>query len=151
MNFTNITLGSRDHFHLESTLLPMIVYCTRRFWWYSMMFSRDFVPSLLQFPCIDKPLWITTYTCHSYLHPQLLLLLQDALKCSPMFRESLMLTALQFLFRTNTCMDNSSQLPGIHSSPVVHMFRKILHNTIRPFEDPQQPIALEFPACFHYD
>ena len=53
-------------------------------------------PPLLLFPTIDRPLWITTYNCRSYLHSQLLLLLQDALICSPLFRKSFKLTALQF-------------------------------------------------------
>ena len=75
----------------------MIVCCTRRFRRYSTMCSRDYVPSLLQFTSIDKSLWITTYTYRSYCHPQLLLLLQDVLKYSSVFREFFTLTALQFL------------------------------------------------------
>ena len=61
------------------------------------MFSRDIcAPRLCYFPTTDISLWITTYNCRSYLHPQLLLLLQDALNCSPLFRKSFKLTALQF-------------------------------------------------------
>ena len=52
--------------------------------------------SLLQFPTTDISLWITTYTCHSYNHSLLLLLFKDALKYSPLPRESPELTALQF-------------------------------------------------------
>ena len=37
----NLTLGSRYHFHPESPLLLMIVYCTRKFQRYSPMFPRD--------------------------------------------------------------------------------------------------------------
>ena len=74
----------------------MIACCTRRFRSYSPMFRRYFVPSLLQFPFIDKLLWITTYTRHSYNVSQLILLLQDTPKFSLSFRESFELTALLF-------------------------------------------------------
>ena len=94
---TKLTLGSRKYFLPESHLLPMTACYTRRFRRYSTMCSRDYVPSLLQFTSIDKSLWITTYTYHSYCHPQLLLLLQDVLKYSSIFREFFTLTALQFL------------------------------------------------------
>ena len=94
---TKLTLGSRKYFLPESHLLPMTACCTRRFRRYSTMCSRDYVPSLLQFTSIDKSLWITTYTYRSYCHPQLLLLLQDVLKYSSIFREFFTLTALQFL------------------------------------------------------
>mgnify|MGYP007126472394 FL=1 len=62
----------------------------------SEVFPRPLCPPTLQSPTTDIPLWITTYNCRSYLHPQLLLLLQDALNCSPLFRKSFKLTALQF-------------------------------------------------------
>ena len=42
-------------------------------------------PLLLQFPTIEISLWINTYTCRSYFHSQLLLLLQDASKYTPTF------------------------------------------------------------------
>ena len=74
----------------------MIVCCTRRIRRYSPMFSWDFMASLLQFPSFDKPLWITTYTRHSYDASQLILLLQDTPKFSLLFRKSFKLTALQF-------------------------------------------------------
>ena len=75
----------------------MIACFTRRIRRYSPRFSRDpCAHRLLQFPTTDIPLWITTYNCRSYLHPQLLLLLQDALNCSPLFLKSFTLTALQF-------------------------------------------------------
>ena len=61
--------------------------------WYSF---ETLCPLLLQFPTTEISLWITTYNCRSYLHPQLLLLLQDALNCSPLFWKSFKLTALQF-------------------------------------------------------
>ena len=94
---TKLTLGSRKYFLPESHLLPMTACCTRRFRRYSTMCSRDYVPSLLQFTSIDKSLWITNYTYRSYCHPQLLLLLQNVLKYSSVFREFFTLTALQFL------------------------------------------------------
>ena len=94
---TKLTLGSRKYFLPESPSLQMIACYTRRFRRYSTMCSRDYVPSLLQFTSIDKSLWITIYTYRSYCHPQLLLLLQDVLKYSSVFREFFTLTALQFL------------------------------------------------------
>ena len=54
-------------------------------------------PSLLLFPTTDKSLWITTYTCHSYDHSPLFLLLQDTPKFSLLIREYLVPTVLQFL------------------------------------------------------
>ena len=144
------TLGSRKYFLPESPSLQMIVCCTRRFRGYSMMFSRDFVPSLLQFPSIDKVLCITTYTCHSYNHFLLILLLQDTPKFSLLFRESFMLTTLQFLPQEYP-YDNSSHLPSIRSSPVFHVFHKGLRNTIRSPENPQPPIALEILTRLQFD
>ena len=94
---TKLTLGSRKYLLPGSHLLPMTACSTRRFRRYSTMCSRDYVPSLLQFTSIDKSLWITTYTYRSYCPPQLLLLLQDVLKYSSIFREFFTLTALQFL------------------------------------------------------
>ena len=55
------------------------------------------MPFAVAIPTTDKSLWITTYFCRSYLHPQLPLLLQGALKYSPMSQASFMLTTLQFL------------------------------------------------------
>ena len=43
-------------------------------------------PLLLQFPTIEKSLWINTYTCRSYFYSQLVLLLQDTPKYSSLFR-----------------------------------------------------------------
>ena len=117
----NLTLGSRGHFHPESHLLQMIACSTRRFIRYSAMFSRYFVPSLLQFPSIDKPLWITTYTCRSYNHTPLILLLQDTL-----------------------------QFPLMFWDYFVHVFHKGLRNTIRSSKNPQQLNALEILASLHY-
>ena len=61
--------------------------------WYSL---ETLCPSLLLFLTTDKSVWITTYTCHSYDHPPLILLLQDTPKFSLLFRESFELTALLF-------------------------------------------------------
>ena len=96
MILLNLTLGSRNYFLPESHSIQVIACYTRRFRSYSPMFPRYFVPSLLQFPSIDKPLWITTYTRHSYNVSQLFLLLQDTLKFSLLFRESFELSALLY-------------------------------------------------------
>ena len=42
-NLLNLTLGSRYHFHPESTLWSMIVRCTRRPWRYSPLLTRELV------------------------------------------------------------------------------------------------------------
>ena len=81
---------------MESPSLQMIVCCTRRFRSYSTMFSRVFVPSHLRFPSTVNPYKKTAYTCHSYNHFPLILLLQDVPKYSLLFRKSFKLTALQF-------------------------------------------------------
>ena len=146
---TKLTLGSRKYFLPESHLLPMTACCTRRFRRYSTMCSRDYVPSLLQFTSIDKSLWITTYTYRSYCHPQLLLLLQDVLKYSSIFREFLRLLPWVPCCM-NTPTDNYSCLPSIRSSPVVLVFHKSLQNNIRSSENPLEPLALEILACLHY-
>ena len=96
MILLNLILGSRNYFLPESHSIQVIAWCTRRFRSCSLMFLRYFVPSLLQFPSIDKPLWITTYTLHSYNVSQLILLLQDTPKFSLLFRESFELSALLF-------------------------------------------------------
>jgi len=75
----------------------MIACCTRRFRRCYSLFSRDACADRF---CKSLPLlsvWITKHTClHSI---PLIFLLQDALNCSPLFRESFELTALQFLAR----------------------------------------------------
>ena len=53
-------------------------------------------------------------------------------------------------FHLNTPTDNSSLLSSIYSFPVVHVFCKRLRNTIRSFENPKQPVALEILAFLHY-
>ena len=147
----NLTLASRYHFHPESPLLQMIVCCTRRIRRYSLMFSWDFMASLLQFPSIDKPLWITTYTRHSYNASQLILLLQDTLKFSLLFRESFELTALLF-FATWIPLWIISSTHRIFSHPqLIHVFHKSLQNTIWTSKNTQQLIALEVLAYLHYD
>ena len=91
-----LTLGSRNYFLPESHCIQMIAWCTRRFRSYSLMFPRYFEPSFLLFHSVDKPQWITKYTCHSYNHSSLILLLQDTPKFSLMFRKYFVPTALQF-------------------------------------------------------
>ena len=72
------------------------------------------------------------------------LLLQDALNCSSLFRESLELTALQFLviwipLRITLCTYRVSAHPQL-----THVLHKSLRNTIRSCENPQQPMFLNF-------
>ena len=96
MNLLTLRLGSRDRIHPKSPLLQRITCYIRRFRRYSLMFSRDLCPSLWLFLTTDKSVRITTYTCHSYDHPPLILLLQDTPKFSLLFREYFVPTALQF-------------------------------------------------------
>ena len=65
------------------------------------------------------------------------------------FRESFGSAALQLLFLMNTCMNNSSHLPGIRSSLVVQVFRKILRNAIRSSEILSSLLLLIFFTCLH--
>lgn len=51
---------------------------------------------ILHFPTTDISLWITSYTCRSYNHSPLILLLQDTPKFSLLFREYPVPTTLQF-------------------------------------------------------
>ena len=46
----NLTLGSRYHFHPESSLLLMIVCCTWRPWRYSSIIPETLVPSAFSIP-----------------------------------------------------------------------------------------------------
>ena len=144
------TLGSRKYFLPESPSVRMIACFTRRFRRHPTMFSWDYVPSLLQFPTIDVSLWITTYICRSYIHPQLILLLQDTPKFSLLFREYFVPTALQF-FATWIPLRIISRTYRVSAHPqMIHVFHKILRNTIRFSKNPEQPIAPELLACLRY-
>ena len=134
MNLLTLRLGSRDRIHPKSPLLQRIACYIRRFRRYSLMFSRDLCPSLWLFLTTDKSVWITTYTCHSYDHPPLILLLQDTPKFSLMFRESFCAYCLAVPCRLNTPTDNFSHLPSIHSSPVDACMSRILEI---PFDLPK--------------
>ena len=112
-------------------------------------FSETLVPFAVAIPTTETSPLIGTYTCHPYLHSRLLLLVQDTLNYFPLFRESFVLTALQLLFLMNTCMNNSSPLLGIRSSPVVQVFRKILWNAIRSSEILSSLLLLIFFTCLH--
>ena len=74
--------------------------------------------SLLQFPSIDKPLWITTYTRHSYNISQLILLLQDTPKILSIVPRILCAYCLAVLCHMNTPSNKSPHLSSIRSSPV---------------------------------
>ena len=147
----NLTLGSRSYFLPESHSIQVIAWCTRRFRSYSPMFSRYFVPSLLQFPSIDKLLWITTYTRHSYNVPQLILLLQDTPKFSLLFRESLELTTLLFFV---TWIPLRIIL-ALTEYPLIPSWFKYFTKVFKiPFDLPKilrSIFALEILAYLHYD
>ena len=146
------TVGSRDHILPESHSIQMIAYFTRRSRRYSPINFRDPVcPLSLQFSTTDKSLWITTYTCHSYNYFPVALVITrypGILSDDPIIPLCLLLCSF---FRMNTHTNNSSHLPGIHSTPVPHAFRKVLHNANRSFNNPLQPITLETLDCLHYD
>ena len=82
----NLTLGSRYHFHPESTLLPMIVCCTRRPWRYSPLLTRELV--FIAFAIHLPPQTLMDNYLHLlFLHSSpVVLLLQDTLKNSSLFR-----------------------------------------------------------------
>ena len=151
MNLLTLRLGSRDRIHLESPLLQRIACYIRRFRRYSLMFSRDLCSSLWLFLTTDKSVWITTYTCHSYDHPPLILLLQDTPKFSLLFREYFVPTAQQFFATWIPLQINPRAYRVSAHPPAVHVLHKSLRNTTRYSDNPQQPIALEFLVCFHYD
>ena len=144
------TLGSHDHIRPESPFFQMIACCIRRFWRYSTIFSRDFVPVAFAIP-YHRNILMDNYTHLLILHYiPLILLLQDALNRSPLFRESFELTALQFLviwipLRITLWTYWVSAHPWL-----IHVLHKSLRNTICSSENPQQPIGLGFPACWHY-
>ena len=75
------------------------------------MFSRNFVPLLLQFPTTEISLWINTYTCRAYFYSQSILLLQDTLRIFCAY-------CLAVLCHLNTPTDNFSHLSSIRSPPV---------------------------------
>ena len=80
-------------------------------------------PLLLQFFTIEISLWIITCTCCSYFYFQLILLLQDASKYSPLW--ILWVYCLAALFRINTPTDNSSHLPSIAHPQLFMCFTKV--------------------------
>jgi hypothetical protein len=126
-----LTLGSRNHFVPESPFAPD---------------DRLLHQKILKIPfdVFLRPL------CRSYILSQLLLLLQDAPKYSPMFRESFVPTALQFLVAWIHLWTITHPHWGIRSSPVVRVIPKIIWNTIWSPESPLQPIALKSLVCLHY-
>src|SRR3990170_75265 len=77
------------------------------------------------------------------------LVVTRCLKYSPLCRESFELLPCSFV-RMKNLADNSSHLSRIRSSQLFLCFTKILRNAYRSFENPLQPIALEFLACWHY-
>ena len=56
---------------------------------------------------------------------------------------------LAVLCHVNTPTDKSLHLSSNRLSLVVHVFYKSLQNTIRSFENPQEPFALEILAYLH--
>ena len=137
------TLGSRNYFHPESPLLQMITWSTEGFQRYSLMFSRDFEPVAFAMP------YHRNIPMDKYIHLSFLLLFLVDLVITrypeipsivPRIFCAYWLAVPRHL---NTRTDNSSLLPSIRSSPVVHVFHISPQNTIRFSENPQQPIALE--------
>ena len=147
---TKLTLGSRKYFLPESPSLQMIACCTRRFWSYSTMFSRVFVPSHLRFPstvnpyenCIHLP-FIQSFPVDLVITrcPEILFVVPRILWAY----------CLAVLYHMNTPTNKSSHLSSIRSSLVDHVFHKSLQNTIRSSKNPQEPFALEILAYLHYD
>jgi hypothetical protein len=88
----------------------------------------DVIPSPLcslplQFTTTDISLWISAYTCHSHDHFSLLLLLQDASKCSPLSRKFFELLPCSS-FHMKALAINSSHLSRIRSSQLLMCLTK---------------------------
>ena len=136
MILLNLTLGSRDHFHPESTLLPMIVCCTRRFRGYSMMFSRDFVLVAFAIPLPLSTL-MDNYLQLLFLHSSPVdLVITRYIKILSIVPRILCSYCPAVLCHLNTPTDNFSPLSSIRSSPVIHVFHNGLRNTIRSSKNP---------------
>ena len=125
----NLTLGSRDHFHPESILLPMVDCCTRRFRSYSPILFWDFVPVAFAIP------YHRNIPMDKYIHlPFLLLFLVDLVITRYPGIPSIVprifcAYCLAVPCHLNTPTDNFSPLSSIRSSPVVHVFHIGLRNT----------------------
>ena len=111
---------------------------------------RTCVHRVCNSPSTVKPLWITTCICYSYIHPQWSCYYKIPWKTRRGFDNP-----LSFLpccsCHLNTPTVNSRIYRVSAHPPVVHVLHKSLRNTTRYSENPQQPIALEFLVCFHYD
>ena len=147
MILLTLTLGSRNYFLPESPNDRVLHQKILKILFDA--FTRPLCSLSFQFPATEISIWITTYTCRSYNHSLLLLLLQISSNCSPTFKNSLC-HCLTYFCRTSTPTNNWSHLSRIWSFLVVHVFHKILRSTIRFSENPQQPIAPEFLASLHY-
>lgn len=62
-----MTLGSRNHFILESPFTTDDLLLRRKILQILLDVSRDHVPTASQFLTTDKSWWITTYTCRTYI------------------------------------------------------------------------------------
>ena len=113
--------------------------------------SKTLRPLLLPSPTTEISIWINTYTCHFYFYSQLILLLQDTPKFSLLFRKYLGPTALAVLCNLNTPTNNFSHLSSIRSSLVDTCISRKSSKYHSISKNPQQPIALEILAYFHYD
>ena len=147
----NLTLGSRYHFHPESPLLLMIVCCTWRPWRYPPLLTRELVFIVLAIPLPSSTL-MDNYLQLLFLHSSPVGLVITR------YPEKLVVVSiipwaycLAVLCHLNTPTVNSRIYRVSAHPPVVHVLHKSLRNTTRYSENPQQPIALEFLVCFHYD
>ena len=136
MNLLTLRLGSRDRIHPKSPLLQRIACYIRRFRRYSLMFSRDLCPSLWLFLTTDKSVWITTYTCHSYDHPPLILLLQDTPRIICAY-------CLAVLCHLNTPKNNFSHFRVSAHSQLFRCFTKVFEILFNHPKIPSSFIALQ--------
>ena len=149
MILLNLTLGSRYHFHPESPLLLMIVCCTWRPWRYSTLITRELV--FIAFAIHLPPQTLMDNYLHLlFLHSTpLILLLQDTPKYSLLFQESLCLLPCSSLSPEYTYKLILTHIEDLFL-PSYSCVHKSLQNAIQSSENPQQPMALEILACFHY-
>ena len=104
---------------------------------YAPMFYRELVLIAFAIPLPPSTL-MDNYMHLPFLHSSRVgLVITRYPEILRIFRGSFGSAALQLLFLMNTCMNNSSHLPSIRSSPVVHVFHNGLRNTIRSSKKPQ--------------
>ena len=146
----NLTLGSRYHFHPESPLLRTIVCCTWRPWRYFPLLGRELVFIAFAIPLPPSTLMGNYLQLLFLYHPQWSCYYKIPWKTRRGFDNPLSLLPCCSCHLNTPTVNSRTYRVSAHP-PVVHVLHKSLRNTTRYSKNPQQPIALEFLVCFHYD